>query len=68
MITREHAEQLAQQVGERQQYFYWLRRRMVEWGISDETLASVAEIDDLLGELRSRLYFLGYDADEKCWR
>jgi peptidoglycan/LPS O-acetylase OafA/YrhL len=33
-----------------------------------ETLAMVAEIDDLLGELRSRLYFLGYDADAKSWR
>jgi hypothetical protein len=41
---------------------------MVEWGISDETLVMVAEIDDSLGELRSQLFFLGYDADEKCWR
>ncbi len=69
-LAREHSQQLAQAVGEQQQFFYWLRRRMIEWGFpeSDETLSMIAEIDDSIGELRSRLYFLGYDEDAKCWR
>ena len=70
MISAAHARQLAQQIGEHQRFFYWLRRRMREWDFSttDETLAMVAHVDDLLGELRSQVHFLGYDADEDHWR
>ena len=51
-------------------FFYMLRRRMVEWGFSpsDETLAMVAKTDELLSELRTQVYFLGYDAENDRWR
>jgi hypothetical protein len=69
-ITFEHAQQLAAKIGEHQRFFYGLQRRMIEWGFptTDETLAMVSHVDDLLGELRSQMFFLGYDADEDCWR
>ena len=69
-ISSANARQLARQIGEHQRYFYWLLRRMREWGFptTDETLAMVAHVDDLLNELRSQVYFLGYDADEDHWR
>ena len=69
-ISAAHARQLARQIGEQQRFFYWLQRRMIAWGFpaTDETLAMVAHVVDLLGELRSQVYFLGYDADEDCWR
>jgi hypothetical protein len=43
---------------------------MIEWGFSpsDETLALIAKADEVLDELRSQLYFLGYDADANQWR
>jgi hypothetical protein len=63
-LTSNHARQLVQEIAEHQQFFYWLRRRMVEWGFSppDETLAMVAKTDELLSELRTQVYFLEYDA------
>jgi hypothetical protein len=69
-LTSNHARQLVQEIAEHQRYFYTLRRRMVEWGISpsDETLAMVAKADELLSELRTQVYFLGYDAENDTWR
>jgi hypothetical protein len=57
MLTPVLAEQLKVQVSEHARYFYWLRRRMIEWGLSsdDETLALVARIDELLSELKMHL-------------
>ena len=69
-LTSNHARQLAQEIAEHQRFFYMLRRRMVEWGFSpsDETLAMVAKTDELLSELRTQVYFLGYDAENDRWR
>jgi len=48
---------LAQQIGEHARYFCWFRRRMIEWGINAdvETLALVAQTDELLTELKMHL-------------
>jgi hypothetical protein len=69
-LSSNHAQQLALEIAEHHRFFCWLRRRMVEWGYppSDETLAMVAKTDELMIELRRRVYFLGYDAEIDRWR
>ena len=64
--TRSRDKEGARSIGEHQQFFYWLRRRMRQWGFSqcDPTMAMVTKVDDLLGELRSEVYFLGCGSDE----